>query len=117
LEREWNEAQKNKKKFGELEDFTVHTDSEEEDDLPFACAICREDFVEPIRTKCGHYFCERCALHRARKTPKCAVCDENTHGIFNSAPKLLAKLREKQKKAKEDEAKGNGNDGDVGEEG
>jgi len=100
LEREWDEAQRNKKKFGEAEDFTVPAESEEEDDLPFACAICRGDFVEPVRTRCGHYFCEKCAMTRARKTTKCAICDDNTNGIFNSAPKLAAKLIEKQKKLK-----------------
>ena len=33
---------------------------EEEDDmeeLPFACLICKQEFTDPVVTKCGHYFC------------------------------------------------------------
>ena len=99
MEKEWNEAQKNKKKFGEREDFTIASDSESDDDqLPFACAICRGGFTDPVMTRCGHYFCESCALNRARKTAKCFVCEENTNGIFNAAPKIVAKMKERREK-------------------
>ena len=33
---------------------------EAEDDmeeLPFACLICKQEFTDPVVTKCGHYFC------------------------------------------------------------
>ena len=30
---------------------------EEEEEVPFACLICRKPFTEPVATKCGHYFC------------------------------------------------------------
>ena len=30
---------------------------EEEEEVPFACLICRKEFTEPVVTKCGHYFC------------------------------------------------------------
>ena len=106
LEREWNDAQKNKRKFGEREDFTVAGSGSEgssEDDLPFACSICRKDFVDPILTRCGHYFCEKCALNKAKKSKRCFVCGENTQGIFNSAPKLLAKLKEKRERQQEEQ--------------
>ncbi|RYG50747.1 hypothetical protein EON67_04700 [archaeon] len=63
------------------------------DGLPFACAICRKDFVRPIVTRCGHYFCESCAVTRYRTTPLCAVCNAQTAGTFNAAPKLEAALR------------------------
>ena len=70
----------------------------DDDQLPFACAICRGPFTAPIVTRCGHYFCEECALKRARKTAKCFVCSENTNGIFNAAPKIEAKMRERREK-------------------
>lgn len=38
----------------------------EDDDLPFACFICREPWEAckspPVVTRCKHYFCEKCAL-------------------------------------------------------
>lgn len=30
---------------------------EEEEEVPFACLICRKEFTEPVVTRCGHYFC------------------------------------------------------------
>jgi RING finger protein 113A len=30
---------------------------EEEEEVPFACYICRKEFTDPVVTKCGHYFC------------------------------------------------------------
>ncbi len=32
-------------------------EEEEEEEVPFACLICRQEFTEPVVTKCGHYFC------------------------------------------------------------
>ena len=98
IERDWNEAQKSKRKFGEQEDFTVKPDGEEiEDDLPFACSICRGDFIDPVVTRCGHYYCEKCALEKWKKGTRCFLCGENTKGIFNSAPKLIARLKKMKK--------------------
>jgi RING finger protein 113A len=28
----------------------------EDEDVPFACLICRNPFKDPVVTKCGHYF-------------------------------------------------------------
>jgi len=52
-------------------------------------------------TLCGHYFCENCAIKKSRETKRCAVCGQNTKGIFNEARKLIKKL----KKREEEEAK------------
>ena len=30
----------------------------DEEELPFACNICRNSFEEPVITSCGHYFCQ-----------------------------------------------------------
>ena len=48
--------------YGEATDVRQYaiTDSEdEEDDLPFACFICRDGFTNPVVTRCKHYFCEK----------------------------------------------------------
>lgn len=63
-----------------------------EDELPFACHICRKPFADPIVTNCGHYFCERCAVERYSRDPLCAICNKQTMGVFNAARKLIARL-------------------------
>ena len=30
------------------------------EELPFACYLCRSDFINPIITLCGHYYCSNC---------------------------------------------------------
>lgn len=85
-------------------------DGQEEDDeeaeaamlenIPFACVICKESYREPVQTRCGHYFCEPCALKRYRKDPSCAACGSGTNGVFNSAKKLK-KLLERKKQREE----------------
>ena len=62
---------------------------------PFACFLCRDRFRAPVvTTACGHAFCEACASGRyAGGEPSCAVCGKQTHGIFNGAAKLEARLR------------------------
>lgn len=79
-------------------------DGDDEEDallqsIPFACIICEESYKAPIITRCGHYFCEPCALKRYRKDPNCAACGAGTNGVFNSAKrltKLLDKKRERE---------------------
>jgi hypothetical protein len=76
--------------------------AEEEDELPFACLICRRLWAEaqdPVVTRCKHYFCEQCALQHNAKTAKCFACEQPTGGIFNVAHDILR--REKAKKRKE----------------
>jgi RING finger protein 113A len=75
------------------------------ENIPFACIICKESYKNPIITRCGHYFCESCALKRYRKDPSCAACGAGTNGVFNSAKnlkKLLDKKRERAAAAGED---------------
>jgi len=59
----------------------------EEEALPFACLICRGDFKRPVVTRCGHYFCESCALKQHAKSTKCFACAQPTNGVFNFAGK------------------------------
>lgn len=68
MEREWDENEKRRKAriaSGVTDDDEVERagdDSDEEDELPFACFICRQPFTDPVVTQCKHYFCEHCAL-------------------------------------------------------
>ncbi|CDJ26938.1 zinc finger (CCCH type) protein, putative [Eimeria mitis] len=78
-------------------------DSEEEEDedgLPFACLSCRKKWqldMNPIVTRCGHYFCESCALNNFKKNRQCVQCGADTHGILNTAYKLISKIEALQK--------------------
>ncbi|XP_031100323.1 zinc finger CCCH domain-containing protein 1-like [Ipomoea triloba] len=97
LEKEWDEAEKAKKRrmeMGMLDDDESAEQSDDDDDdaLPFACFICRQPFVDPVMTKCKHYFCEHCALKHHAKNKKCFVCNQPTLGIFNTAFEIRKKM-------------------------
>ncbi|KAL8286649.1 hypothetical protein RQP46_004177 [Phenoliferia psychrophenolica] len=80
------------------------SDSEDED-LPFACLICRKPFSpDPVVTLCGHFFDSACAIKRFAKTGKCFACGKGTNGVFNKATKLLAKQKEREAIAEADRA-------------
>lgn len=68
----------------------------EDEDVPFACLICRNPFKDPVVTKCGHYFDMDCAVKRyAKGQTKCYACGASTGGMFNKAEKILAKMAAK----------------------
>lgn len=69
------------------------------ENIPFACIICKGPYKSPIVTRCGHYFCEACALKRYRKDPGCAACGSGTNGVFNAAKKLNKLLEKKRERA------------------
>jgi RING finger protein 113A len=90
LDKEWEEREKAKKAseaaavagmLAEAEGGAGGGAAEEEvveDDLPFACFICRRLWAEvrdPVVTRCKHYFCEQCALQHHAKTKTCATCN------------------------------------------
>ena len=120
LDRDWEVGTKGKKKLGgqtvaSANRSTGKNDGEADDDdevdedamldnIPFACIICKQSYRNPIVTKCGHYFCENCALQRYRKNPACAACGAGTGGAFNTAKnlrKLLDKKREYARRRRE----------------
>ncbi|RGP63543.1 pre-mrna splicing factor cwc24 [Fusarium longipes] len=120
LDKEWEEVTKGKKNLGGTIIASANRDKKEQapedeaeiamlEKIPFACIICEGSYREPIVTRCGHYFCEPCALKRYRKDPTCASCGAGTNGVFNSAKKLKKLLEkkkereEKKKKAEEEE--------------
>ncbi|KAL9945209.1 RNA-splicing factor [Verticillium nonalfalfae] len=109
LDKEWEDVAKGKKNLGgtivaDANRNKVADDDDEEEDamlenIPFACIICREPYKSPVVTRCGHYFCEPCALKRYRKDPTCAACGSGTSGVFNSASRLKKLLDRKRARA------------------
>jgi RING finger protein 113A len=104
LDREWEMS--GKKSGGTIVASANRDEKEKEEDgvdlamlekIPFACIICKKPYKSPIITKCGHYFCEACALKRYRKDPTCAACNMKTQGVFNGAKNLQKLLDKKQK--------------------
>ena len=102
IERDWNREQEEKRKRRERgepsedEDDKYVIESSDEEELPFACFICRQPFTKPVVTNCGHYFCEKCALDHYRTTSKCFVCGKDTNGCFNKATDIIARIQKMQ---------------------
>ncbi|KAK6505700.1 RNA-splicing factor [Arthrobotrys musiformis] len=113
LDRDWEVS--SKKKQGKDTKDDEEDDDKELANIPFKCVICKGDYKSPIVTKCGHYFCEKCALLRYRKTPSCAICGAGTNGIFNTAKNLQKKL-ERKREREEQKKKEEGEDNDEGGE-
>jgi RING finger protein 113A len=114
LDREWENVTKGKKVTGGTKiasaDRNAEVNNSDDDDvvlenIPFACIICREPYKDPIATRCGHYFCESCALKRYRKDPSCAACGAGTGGVFNVAKGLKKLLEKKRRRAAERRSK------------
>ncbi|MCJ1338403.1 RNA-splicing factor [Bachmanniomyces sp. S44760] len=115
LDKDWETVTKGKKMGGKAvasasrrTEFDGEAGSDEDDamleGIPFACIICKKPYTNPIITKCGHYFCESCALQRYRKSPACAACGAGTGGVFNGAKnlkKLLDRKRDRARKRRE----------------
>lgn len=72
----------------------------EEETLPQSCPTCNNRWDEckstPVQTVCGHFFCEDCALQSFARSPKCASCDAQTNGIFNSCDQLEQRLKQRK---------------------
>ncbi|XP_017781901.1 PREDICTED: RING finger protein 113A [Nicrophorus vespilloides] len=97
LEKEWQAGE-----YGQDSDddkkYEIDSDG---DDFPFKCCLCRESFVNPIVTKCKHYFCEECALKQYKKTTRCFACNAQTNGVFNPATDLIKKLKNMEENKEE----------------
>ena len=82
LGREWENVTKVKKNLGGTVVASANRNKAEDDEedeemamlesFPFTCFICKEAYKSPIITRCGHYFCESCALKRYTRDPTCA---------------------------------------------
>ena len=109
LDREWENVTKGKKHLGGTvvasanRNKAEHDEEDEEmamlESIPFACFVCKEAYKSPVITRCGHYFCESCALQRYTRDPTCAACGASTNGVFNSTSKLKKLLERKRKRA------------------
>ena len=101
LEKEWEAKQERERRLLQGDDVSDEENFEisSDEDLPFACHICRTDFTNPVVTLCGHYFCESCAIKRYAKSKRCAICKEDTQGNFKTAHKLLDRLEKKRERA------------------
>lgn len=88
------------------------SDSDSDEDVPFACLICRKHYTDPVVTRCGHYYCSACAIKRFTKTPKCLACGAPTGGIFNRADKIIEKIN-KKRQDKQDKKDADDNDTSV----
>ncbi|XP_073309201.1 zinc finger CCCH domain-containing protein 1-like [Primulina huaijiensis] len=105
LEKEWDEKEKARAKKMTMglkadeddERGPEISDEDDENSLPFACFICREPFVDPVMTKCKHYFCEHCALKHHARNKKCFVCNQPTNGIFNTAFEIRKRMAAEKK--------------------
>ena len=89
LELEW-EANKNKKTEQEDNGENEFLIREDEQTAPSDCKICGEEFVKsanPVKSECGHVFCQNCVIERMRKTKKCIVCGAEGKGLFVKAKK------------------------------
>ncbi|KAI9850110.1 MAG: RNA-splicing factor [Thelocarpon superellum] len=140
LDRDWEVGSKGKKEVGSSGHVVASasrssrgqagTAADEEDDeakeeallesIPFACIICKKSYTNPIVTKCGHYFCEACALTRYRKSPSCAACGAGTGGVFNGAKglrKLLGRKRARAERIRHEEGSGSEDEGEDAAEG
>jgi RING finger protein 113A len=110
LDKEWESVGSKKKKDGKSGGKDEEDMDEEEkmlEKIPFACIICKEGYKNPVVTKCGHYFCEKCAMGRYMKEKKksCAACGADTNGSFGVARKLKDLLEKKKKRKAERKAK------------
>lgn len=92
------------------------SDSDDED-IPFACLICRKHYTDPVVTRCGHYYCSACAIKRFARTPKCLACGAPTGGIFNRADKIIEKVEKKRKDKQDKEDTVNNDDVEIEIEG
>lgn len=102
LEREWQAGEYGKD--DDDADDGRYEIPDDDDDLPFKCVICRESFVNPVVTKCKHYFCRKCALENYKKSQRCFVCNAQTNGIFNHAKEIEEKLIKNAKEEAEEKS-------------
>ncbi|RSL56961.1 Pre-mRNA-splicing factor cwc24 [Fusarium duplospermum] len=125
-DREWEDVTKGKKKVSGTVVASINgKDAKEEEggdeetfleSISFTCIICKASYKEPIVTRCGHYFCQPCALKQYRKDPTCAVCGADTNGVFNSAKRLEKLLEKKRERAAKRSPAGTENRDEVSDE-
>lgn len=91
LEQEWEAEQKRKQLEAENPEALVKETKTTA--KPTDCAVCSKAFSRPVKTKCGHYFCEACVL----RLQKCPTCKSPLMGSFKPATKELSQEQQQQK--------------------
>jgi len=109
LEAEWQQKQARiaARKRGEIvsdSDSDYEIKDSEDDEVPFACHICRDSFTKPMRTKCNHFFCQKCIVDHYLKIPTCPVCGRVLDGSFVRAEKILLRLSRRVERRHDDAA-------------
>lgn len=81
IEKEWETVEKRPQQ------------ERKENSQPFKCPVCKDKYRQPVKTQCGHTFCQRCFMTRYKdeKKPKCFVCNLDTGGAVQP---LLKRERE-----------------------
>jgi len=82
----------------------------DDEEFPKKCGVCRKVFVSPVVTKCKHYFCEKCALEHYKKSQRCALCNQQTGGMFNPAKDLMERMAKWVAEGKEMDSSESDND-------
>lgn len=82
IKKEWedvvaNNSSKNSGKSNKIDDSTTAT-------IPFKCILCKTYYQSPIKTQCGHLFCQACFLNRykVQKKSGCAICNKDVEGVM-----------------------------------
>lgn len=102
LDRDWASKEKERREKvvrgekGEGEGGEEEAKEVDDDGLPFACFLCRDDFKNAVMTLCWHYFCEECIVKCMEEKSTCPICKKQLRGTLNSAAKLTAKLEQRR---------------------
>lgn len=62
------------------------------ENIPFKCVICKNDYKNPVKTTCGHYFCSSCFTKRIDEDRNCFICGTDTKGVAKVAKELKKQL-------------------------
>lgn len=86
IEQEWKKGEYREE---DDEKYLIENSDEDNDDEDDAnkCTICKQEYKDPVITKCKHIFCSGCADKEC--VTKCFTCDKPTSGIFKNASKLI----------------------------
>ena len=104
MEYDLEEKKKEMRLKGEIIDDEENYEILSDTDDPSLCKICSKSIDNPMSTKCGHIFCEKCILKHIKSKAICPECKEPTNGILNDAAKILndkIRKRNESKSARE----------------
>ncbi|KAG5416986.1 CWC24 [Candida metapsilosis] len=77
IKKDWEDAVANKKSSRKEDGINTAT-------VPFKCILCKKNYKSPIKTQCGHLFCQACFLNRykVQKKSGCAICNKDVEGVM-----------------------------------